>query len=887
MWMAIMSAGQFDFNRERRRQMGKYFLMFSLALLWMPARGFAADDWTIPIGAALAGWRFSNGPEFPGATGSLEYIGNGELRLTGDFTQGGKGYVSASHAVDAPGANKLSFQIRGPLGLIGVRLNDSQGQVHQHFVAAGSGSDEWIGIDIPIIGSPESHWGGAKDGLFRGDVTGIGFAAHKNHFRKLKDSCEIRNVQLSRVAMSLEKPLDLRKFDPRKVTSNGRASIDRRDDALIIEIPGNHTAVREGVNLKPQNGLFFDLSDGSILAMDVTNLADHPIVLSCQIENCGATRYRFNAQGGRGFAPGETAELRVLYYRDGVAPDDVTFEGVQNPPEGLRGANNLDVKKVTNIMLYRESPARDLKVAVRNIRIEGPPTPIADAVKNADTFYPAIDKYGQYKHKDWPGKTRGDADFVAARKAEENDLAGNPAPSGWNRFGGWSDGPSLEATGNFYPARYNGKWYLVDPEGKLFFSHGICEIGCRERTGISLREHYFEELPDKNDPIFTGFRDTVKTAPGGDFYRRHNINPETINFLGLNVMRKYGDHWQERHRKLAHDRMRSWGINTLGNWSNPGYAQEGRTPYAIQLYCDGPVLKGHTGQWESFEDVFDPGFEPGIVQYLQRIWACAVGDPMCIGAFVDNEHRFGNDTFLAEAVLRCSAGQAAKKEFRNRLEKQYGDILKLNTAWNTGYASWDAFMNEYAIPSTDLARADLKAFNTAFVDRYFEGACNAVHRVLPGKLYLGCRFAGWPYEELVRGAAKYCDVLSFNLYWYSLADFSLPKGVDKPVIVGEFHFGTVAGGNSDAGVSGVACSCKAECADAYRFYVRSALRHPNIVGCHYYRMTDEPITGRAMDNENGGFGFVDICDRPYPEMVKAARDVAAGMYTFRSGAAAR
>ncbi|MPN10633.1 hypothetical protein SDC9_157928 [bioreactor metagenome] len=38
-----------------------------------------------------------------------------------------------------------------------------------------------------------------------------------------------------------------------------------------------------------------------------------------------------------------------------------------------------------------------------------------------------------------------------------------------------------------------------------------------------------------------------------------------------------------------------------------------------------------------------------------------------------------------------------------------------------------------------------------------------------------------------------------------------------------------------------------------------------------------------MDNENMGVGFLDICDRPYPEMVNAARDVAKEMYTLRSG----
>ncbi len=530
--------------------MNQYVLVLLLALLWIPVKGFAADDLRLPIEPELKGWRFSNGPEFPGATGSIRYIGSGELQLTGDFTQGGKGYVSASHAVSAPGVNKLSFQIRGNLELLGVRLHDAQGQVHQHFVAVGPDSDEWVSIDIPVTGSRVSHWSGANDGVFRGEVSRIEFAAHQNHFRSRKDACEIRNVQLSRVATTPEKPLDLRNFDPRKVTSNGRASIDKKNDTLIIEIPGNQEFVRAGVNLKPQNGLFFDLSAGSILAMEVTNLTDHPVVLSCQIENCGANRYRFNAQGGREFAPGETAELRVLYYRDGIAPDNVVFEGVQNPPEGLRGANNLEVGKVTNLMLFRDPPARDLKVAVRNIRVVPPPTPVSDAVKNVNTFYPSIDVYGQYKHKEWTGKTHRDEDLTADRKAEEKDLTLNLPPADWNRFGGWNTGPQFEATGHFSTTKYKGKWYLVDPDGKLFFSQGICQIDGRERTGISLREHYFEGLPANDKAEFKKLWGTINVAPGNNFYRRKNIlNPVTLNFFGLNLWKKYGSDYEELHQK--------------------------------------------------------------------------------------------------------------------------------------------------------------------------------------------------------------------------------------------------------------------------------------------------------------------------------------------------
>ena len=42
------------------------------------------------------------------------------------------------------------------------------------------------------------------------------------------------------------------------------------------------------------------------------------------------------------------------------------------------------------------------------------------------------------------------------------------------------------------------------------------------------------------------------------------------------------------------------------------------------------------------------------------------------------------------------------------------------------------------------------------------------------------------------------------------------------------------------------------------------------------------IRDRSQDNENIGFGFLDICDRPCPEMVRAARDIAGEMYDIRA-----
>ena len=683
-----------------------------------------------------------------------------------------------------------------------------------------------------------------------------------------------------------EEPLKLQTYDAGKVTVNGNASIVKRGDSLVISIAAEQKMRWPGVNLKPQKGSWFDLSHGSILAMDLQNLGKNQIGVKCQIENRGSNGRQFCVRGGRAFNPGESGTLRILYYRDGIAPDDLVFDGIANPFEGMKGRYNLNVHQVTNIMLFTCPLGKEVEFSVSNIRVEPPVTPVSPALKSAADFFPAIDRYGQYKHKQWPGKTRSDNDLLRERDAEAVDLAAHPRPTDWNRYGGWANGPSLRATGHFRTEKYHGKWYLVDPEGKLFFSHGIDQFEREQVTGITLREHYFEELPPLGSPEAEGLYRKQGYAPGGDnFYKNRKTVPDSYDFFGANLRRKYGPEWKKRYRDRLFTRAASWGINTMGNWSIHDYVREGVFPYVAQAATpDGPVIPGHPGSaGRRFQDVFSPLFEQKLVEYLNKHWAFAADDPMCIGFFVDNEHAWGGETSLAEATLRSSRGTATKQEFCRRLKEQYGSIKHLNAAWGSSYPSFDALLDSREPPPAgEHIRKDLVNFNTVIARRYFEGCRNAIRRFAPDKLYLGCRFAGIPQPELMRNAAEYCDVVSFNLYEYSIEDFRLPSGCDKPVIIGEFHFGTLANGNSHPGLQGSASDD--ERGRDYQRYLEGALRNPCVVGTHYYRLIDQSPAGRTLDNENFSFGFLNICDRPYPEMVRAARDIAARMYQIRHSA---
>jgi hypothetical protein len=213
------------------------------------------------------------------------------------------------------------------------------------------------------------------------------------------------------------------------------------------------------------------------------------------------------------------------------------------------------------------------------------------------------------------------------------------------------------------------------------------------------------------------------------------------------------------------------------------------------------------------------------------------------------------------------------------LKLKYEVIEDLNRAWGANYASWDALLHSQKAPDKEKARPDLEEFYTKTAETYFSTIRRELKRFAPNQLYLGCRFA-WVNDRAARAATRFCDVVSYNRYTYSVQDTKLPDGIDMPIIIGEFHFGALDRGLFHTGLR--KAENQQDRADKYADYVRSALQNPYIVGTHWFQYLDQATTGRG-DGENYQIGFVDICDRPYPQIVQAARDIGNSMYEYRFG----
>ncbi|MBN1817246.1 MAG: hypothetical protein JW828_07775, partial [Sedimentisphaerales bacterium] len=465
-------------------------------------------------------------------------------------------------------------------------------------------------------------------------------------------------------------------------------------------------------------------------------------------------------------------------------------------------------------------------------------------------------------------------DFALRLKQEQKDLAEYPGPDEWNRYGGWTGGPKLEATGFFRVEKVQGKWWLIDPEGRLFWSHGIDCVGEGNETPISDREQYFQWLPEEGSP-FAAFYGRGSWAPHG-YYQTHSPY-RTFDFSRANFLRKYGQHWQNAFAETTHRRLRSWGMNTIANWSQASIYLMRKTPYVGTIHFTARELEGSAGYWGKFYDVFDPSFREGMQKAVQAQIGKGIGDPWCIGFFVHNELAWGDDTSLAVAALKSPANQPAKQMFIRDLKQKYGTITRLNPIWGSSYSSWEQMAERTDEPDKTKAAEDLGAFYTKTAETYFATIREEYKKVSPDQLYLGCRFA-WVNDRAAGAAAKFCDVVGYNRYDYSCADLKLPGGIDMPIIIGEFHFGALDRGMFHTGLKPT--RDQNDRAQKYKEYVRGALANPYIVGTHWFQYKDQATTGRG-DGENYQIGFIDICDTPYPETITASREVGYNLYRDR------
>ena len=602
------------------------------------------------------------------------------------------------------------------------------------------------------------------------------------------------------------------------------------------------------VVLKSQSGAW-DISKFAYFRVDITNRGDGIVWIRGRLDNEGALDWANSSSSMAYILPGERATLGFPFQRDQSADDTPPlYYPMGARPNGFR----------YHWMPFKPEDVRACRLAIRstsgNLNLEDIQVSLAQPFgveANARLMeLPYLDKYGQVRQLDWSNKLHSDHELAERSRKEAHDSKATTGPKSFNRYGGWADGPQLKATGYFRTEKYKGRWWFVDPEGRLFFSHGANSIGFEQPTSLKDRESLFTWIPSEPE---------IGEA------RTEN----TINFMVANLHRTFGPDWRPKAYERVHARMRQWGMNTIGAWSAPELYKNAKTPYTPILH----VWRGGKPLGKNVPDPFSAEFEKRVEEGLLAFQPSVGSDPWCLGVFIDNEL-----TWYENIVGNALAGDAempARKAVVHALQEKYATIEKLNAAWGTQYESWETLK---ATPADSAGfTEDRKTLERLIGSRYYKVCHDMMRKILPNHLYLGSRIHKAP-PAILEESARYCDVFSVNRYM-SLPAAGVPKGFDTPALIAEFHFGA-----PDRGVPGVGLTFvgdQLQRSRAYAAYVLDAVIQPDIIGTHWFAYPDQSAAARptvGKPGENYQIGFVDVTDTPYPEITAYSRGLADVMY---------
>lgn len=388
----------------------------------------------------------------------------------------------------------------------------------------------------------------------------------------------------------------------------------------------------------------------------------------------------------------------------------------------------------------------------------------------------------------------------------------------YSKYGGISD-THFPATGFFYSTKYDGRWWLVDPDGHLYIHKAVCAVdpGSSENFKRNLKEKFGTEKI---------WADSAATL---------------LKQLGFNGTAAWSDN---DLLKSAHERPVYVGMwNFMASYAKmKGTAQMGSGNHKYK----GDVIY-----------VFDPEFKTFADNYAKQL-AATKDDPYMLGNFSDNE-----------LPLRPNALDLCL----NLDKDEYG----YKAAW-----AWLCKQKGRSdINMKDITPEDRDAFFGYYLESYYSVVSSAIKKYDSNHLYLGSRLIGVSNNETaMKVYAKYADIMSINWYgdWTLPRERinSWAVWTDKPFIISEWY----AKGNDVPGLSnesggGWLVKTQKERGYYYQNMVLDLLASKNCVGWHWFRYSDNDPDDLSADpsNRNSNKGIVNIKFEPYNDLTNAMKQI--------------
>lgn len=549
------------------------------------------------------------------------------------------------------------------------------------------------------------------------------------------------------------------------------------------------------------------------------------------------------------------ADLRVRPHNT-ARPGYFTFGGGPDP---------TDLARVLAVTMEYDQDGPPAELTIEDLHADA--VPITPAILEAS---PCVDPFGQWTGL---GGAPSIAPEIRARWAREDlplpqsatpPVRGPSAsvptatPTPLSRWGGDAR-HRLDATGRFRVDRWRDRWCLVDPDGHPFFSVGPDVVRPNAEGPTAGKEALFADLSE---------------AGAGE---------GRADFYALNLRRRHQAHADVAAAWAAatKTRLRSWGFNTIANWSTDHLFAGGDMPWVTGL--------GGLNRWcDRVPDVFAPAFSQHAAAAVQDQVQRHADDAALIGYFVGNEPAwtFPGAIHPFQTIFEGSHPHTAAEAIAFLRARYADDLTALGDAWEHPYASWEGLVRTGPPdPRTGptALQQDATEFAGRILDRFYRVCCGAVRALDPARLLLGARFYSVSMPEPYLRACRVFDVVSFNCYQRvpptdAVARMAALTG--RPTMIGEFHFGVCGRGMSGALITVPDDAARGQ---AYATFVRAAATDPAIVGAHWFQWVDEPVTGR-FDGEDYNIGLVDVTDVPYAGLIAGAHQAHVEMYRLRFGA---
>ncbi|SPE41188.1 fragment of putative beta-agarase (glycoside hydrolase family 50 protein) [Candidatus Sulfopaludibacter sp. SbA3] len=441
---------------------------------------------------------------------------------------------------------------------------------------------------------------------------------------------------------------------------------------------------------------------------------------------------------------------------------------------------------------------------------------------------PFIDEFGQWIPADWPGKVTSLDQLKQEWANEEKSLT--PRAFDYCKFSGYQS-TKVTATGFFRVEQIAGKWWFVDPDGHLYLSMAVPGMGAGgAETRPAGRESYYKALPPPEVAA------SISGGRGGSM----------AGFRTWNLFRRYGAEWPAKAAGMELRRAEGWGLTSI---VSRGAAAQQRKPYLTYFNTLPRANAGQVPMNLGMPDVYSQEYAQFLEDSAKTQLTPRKDDPWLIGYFIGNEPPWPRRESEVIDMYLAGPPTAMQREIKRFLAE--GDTPERR-----------------------------RQFVVSAFEKYLAMVSAALKKYDPNHLNLGIRFGGTPPDYISRTARAF-DVYSLNTYEYEptrqvKAAYELSG---RPVIIGEFHFGVPADG---LGAGLVQVRDQKERGVAYRYYVEQAAALPGFLGAGWFTGVDESVTGR-MDGENYNIGFVDVTDRPYPELVAAAKETFKRLLDVHSG----